>query len=91
MAGFELDYYQNHTSASHIANLIEPATKSALLGVLDEAVAYYSRRLINLSPNDFKSPEEFARKWQFLKGALEAVDDIKLTFKGYENDNRISE
>lgn len=53
-----------------------------VLVLLTEAELYYSAKLLNLSPYDFKTPEEFLRKWQFYKGSLEAVNDLTNLIKG---------
>lgn len=61
---------------------LEADTRQLLLALLDKAASYYTNRLINLSPSNFSEPEEFMRKWQFYKGALEAINDLKLIMKG---------
>lgn len=61
---------------------LAPATAQPVLTLLTEAECHYSAKLLLLNPNDFKSPEEFLRKWQFYKGALEAVTDLTNLIKG---------
>lgn len=61
---------------------LAPATAQPVIALLTEAECHYSAKLLSLNPNDFKTPEDFLRKWQFYRGALEAVNDLTNLIKG---------
>lgn len=77
MAGFS-----NTFDDKELVDFLQAGSNQPVFSLLDKALAYYNNRLVALNPNDFKTPEEFMRKWQFYKGALEAVNDLILIMKG---------
>lgn len=66
-------------------DLLPPDAFSAVLAVLNEQVAYYQSKLLTLQPTNFKTTEEFLRKWQFYQGSLEATNDLILILKGKQD------
>ena len=77
MAGFELNRNKDIT-----LDHLEPSATSALFALYDDALRYYQSRLLNLSPASFSSPEEFLRKWNYYRGAIEATEDLITILKG---------
>lgn len=66
-------------------DLLPPDAFPAVLAVLNEQVAYYQSKLLTLQPTNFKTTEEFLRKWQFYQGSLEATNDLILILKGKQD------
>ena len=80
MAGFANNFNDNN-----LIDLLPPDSRQAVLAVFDKEVAYYNTKLLNLNPYDFKTTEEFLRKWQFYKGSLEAINDLITLMKGKQD------
>lgn len=74
--------FANDPSPRSYLNSLRADNLQPFLQLLQDAELFYSAKLLNLNPNDFKSLEEFTRKWQFYKGAIEAVRDLNQLIKG---------
>lgn len=77
MASFANNYVDKLKLYSLRADLVQPFST-----LLAEAESFYSAKLVNLNPNDFKTIEEFARKWQYYRGCLDAIQDLQLILRG---------
>lgn len=73
--------FANNSKWPERVKLAAPVAQPVLV-LLAEAECHYSAKLLLLNPNDFKTPEDFLRKWQFYRGALEAVNDLTNLIKG---------
>lgn len=77
MAIFANNYDDKNKLNTIRADILQP-----ILVLLTEAELFYSAKLLQLNPNDFKATEEFMRKWQYYRGSIDAITDLQSILKG---------